>query len=465
MYFHYQFVPEPYTCVEGVKKLEAAHYMTVSIEDFSVSIKKYWDFKDVEPLVGDTSELIRESFDELSRIIIRADVPVGISLSGGIDSGAIAVYASKHYREHMHVFSVGYPGRPANDEREMAGKLAEKMGLTYHDVELRTEDLVSSFPNLVYLMDDPIADIAAFGYYSVSRLAREHGVPVLLGGLGGDELFWGYEWVRNAVRKSLLKRDVFSGAKKGYNHLLSGILWAYGTVGKKRMLFEPSKSIKRILAAIEMERIKFTENADRFVFYDEEANFMNSSGPLSYLYTDEFKRRTNSEALYSFFTDEDWSNVPVKICKFLFSTWLYSNGVALGDRMSMANSVENRLPFLDYRFVELVMGLRKSYEDYRLGYKKWFIDAMKDIVPQEVLGRKKMGFAPPVVEWCKAIVGRYGELSCEGFLVLSGAMRSDRLTEFIRDKSDFGGSLSLAYKIVLFDMWYRRIVRDETLSH
>ena len=89
-------------------------------------------------------------------------MPVGISLSGGIDSAAIAAFTAKYYRIPMHAFSVGYPGRPENDERGMARKLAQELGLLYHDIELKTEDLLDSFPSLVYFMDDPIADIAAF---------------------------------------------------------------------------------------------------------------------------------------------------------------------------------------------------------------------------------------------------------------------------------------------------------------
>lgn len=458
MYFHYQFVPEPFTCIEGVYKLPAAHYMTVELQNFSITVEKYWDFEDVQHIVEDPAELIRQSFDNLSRIIIRADVPVGIALSGGIDSGALAVFASKYYREQMHVFSVGYPGKPENDERDMAKDLADKIGLTYHDVELTTEGLIRSFPKLAYYMDDPIADIAAFGYYAVNKKAREHGVPVLLNGLAGDELFWGYEWVRNTVKKNMMKKKIHSeNSKRKYlRHCISSAL---GDIGIRQAIRYPFGMIRHFVNSVKREKHKMIHNQNRYIFYDDVPDFISAFYDKSSLYTDDFSASVNDDMLYSFFDDKDWDQIPIKVCKFLFHTWLYSNCVALGDRMSMASSIECRLPFLDYQFVELVMGLRKTYkDDYKLGYKKWFIDSMKNIIPEEILTRKKRGFTPPVNQWYEAIVNNYKDLCYDGYLSTEGVMRKDKLMDFMKKASSGRGNLFFAYKIVLFEMWYRQVV-------
>src|SRR6185503_14015768 len=117
----------------------------------------------------------------------------------------MAALAARKYPGTMRAFSIGYAGRLDNDERPDARALADQLGMPFHDAELTTAEMVSCFPELVYLRDDPIADIAGFGYYSVMKLAREQNVPVVLQGQGGDELFWGYSWVKAAAQASVRK--------------------------------------------------------------------------------------------------------------------------------------------------------------------------------------------------------------------------------------------------------------------
>ena len=462
MYFHYQYVPEPFTCIDGILKLPAAHYITISLKDFSFHLVKYWDIEDVEPVSGDPAVLIREAFDGLSRVIIRADVPVGVALSGGIDSSAIAVLGAKYYKEKMHAFSVGYPGRPQNDEREMALELSKKLGFTYHEVELNTEDLVNSFPEMVYSMDDPIADIAAFGYYSVNKLARRHNVPVILSGIGGDELFWGYLGVTTAVEKNLQKRKSVSNKESQVLGLLAKNIYTdIRNIGKRQQMIPAVISVINNFKNIRIRYDKVLSKPDTFILYDDD-DFLTAFGYLETLYEGDFKQRVHEEELFSFFSGRDWDEVPIQVCKILFETWLFSNCVALGDRMSMASSIELRLPFLDYSFVELIMGLRKTYrDDYKLGYKKWFVDAMKGIIPEEILNRRKRGFTPPVSQWYKAVIDRYGRLCRDGYLVSSGMMRGDKVMELIDRSRSQRKDLFFSYKIVLMELWCRIFISGD----
>ncbi|MEK6531624.1 MAG: asparagine synthase (glutamine-hydrolyzing) [Deltaproteobacteria bacterium] len=458
MYFHYQYVPEPYTCIKGILKLPAGHTLTLSAKDLCFVVRKYWDIEDIEPRQGAPASLIRECFDGLSGIIIRSDMPVGVSLSGGIDSSAIAAFAARHYKDNMHAFSIGYPGRPGCDERGKAEAFARSLGLKFHDTELSADALADEFEGMVYFMDDPIADIAAYGYFSVNRLARRHGVPVLLSGTGGDELFWGYEWVRGAVERNILKQKVTG--KETADIGLSYLVEAFRETSKKQMLINPFAAIRGFLERAGKERAKFFKNPERFIFYDDTPNFSAASGFLSALSTDAFRQGVSAEKLFSFFTDDNWDRIPIKICKFLMQTWLFSNCVALNDRMGMAHGVETRLPFLDYKLIELVIGLRKaSADDYRLGYKRWFVDAMKGIVPEEILEREKQGFTPPYEEWFKAIVKRFKGRCTQGVLVSSGIMRPEAMAVFLdsvlSDTLDTR-RLFFAYKMVLLEVWLKR---------
>jgi asparagine synthase (glutamine-hydrolysing) len=120
LYFHYQFVPDPLTPLSGIRKLPAGHRLVVDVDPWNIREECYWRMEDAPPIDADPAEAIRAQLDEVARLVIRSDVPVGIALSGGLDSGAIAVLAAKHYPGSMRAFSVGYPGRPPSDERAHA---------------------------------------------------------------------------------------------------------------------------------------------------------------------------------------------------------------------------------------------------------------------------------------------------------------------------------------------------------
>ena len=199
MYLHYQYVPEPYTLLKGVKKLSAGHFAELSVKNWTLNIQRYWDISHISADSSLTEQDLREELETAVRMTLRSDVPVAVALSGGIDSGLIAALASRHYPGAMHVFSVGYTGRPVYDERSRAKALADKLGCVFHEIEIPSDQFIKNFPEFVNIMDEPIADIAAFGHYSIPQAAAAQGVKVLLTGIGGDELFWGYDWTRLAV--------------------------------------------------------------------------------------------------------------------------------------------------------------------------------------------------------------------------------------------------------------------------
>src|SRR5690606_23081699 len=147
-YFHYGYIPEPRTALQGVRKLPAGHTLAVWVKPWRVQERAYWDMADAPPLEGDPVADIRAELDAISALVIRSDVPVGVALSGGLDSSALAALAARRYPGTLHAFSIGYPGRPPNDERADAEALARHLGLPFHDVELAAEDMVAFLPEL-----------------------------------------------------------------------------------------------------------------------------------------------------------------------------------------------------------------------------------------------------------------------------------------------------------------------------
>ena len=133
----------------------------------------------VKPLTKKPKFAIREAIEDIMKIIVRSDVRIGVSLSGGFDSSLLTVMAHNFYPKKICAFSVCYPDRPENDERAKAEKLAQKLKIPFYGIEIKTKEFVNDFPKMGYAMDDPIGDIAAYGYYRIMKKAREKKVSVL----------------------------------------------------------------------------------------------------------------------------------------------------------------------------------------------------------------------------------------------------------------------------------------------
>ncbi|GAG58877.1 unnamed protein product, partial [marine sediment metagenome] len=309
-----------------------------------------------------------------------------------MDSNAIAALSAPKYKGELHAFTVGYEGRPECDERDKAKSIAKEFGLPFHEIEITTDGFVNSLPELVNHCDDPIADIAAYGYFSVMKEARRNNVPVMLTGFGGDELFWGYPWVVEAMIENANKLSLLGDSPQARARL-----------------------------------------AKELTFYERHYDFKTAEQTLPMLYTSSFMADIPPQNSFKpFRIDEPYNSLPVRICRALFDTWLVSNCIALGDRLSMASSVELRLPLLDYKLVELVMGLRKTYTtDYALGPKGWLREAVRNILPEQIVNLPKKGFTPPVQQWISAAIKRYGYLLKNSYLVDNQILDPDKLQQLL----------------------------------
>lgn len=455
LYFHYQYVPEPLTPLKGVRKLDAASLLIVDVEPWNVEERRYWRMEDAPPLEGDPATLIREQLETVSEIVIRSDVPVGIALSGGLDSSAIAALAARKYPGTMLAFSVGYPGSLANDERADARALADELRMPFYDAELTTSEMVSFFPELVYLRDDPIADISGFGYYSVMKLAREHNVPVVLQGQGGDELFWGYSWVQDAAHASARKLQRTTNPIGTLPRYLDLDLPA----GLSRMqLGEWVHSLGGLRRSWESLRRDRTASPDQMVFYDLVADFRASMEQARTLFTKSFANQINGNTATSLFTfARPWPNIDVTLTRLICDTYLRENGVTQGDRLGMASSIEMRLPLLDYRLVETVIGLRKTQTDVNRPLKAWLKAALKDVLPDDVINRRKRGFSPPVMDWHRALFATYGPSLGDGYLVQHEVLSPECAAQLSTGPFPADVITPVSYKALVLEWWCREM--------
>jgi asparagine synthase (glutamine-hydrolysing) len=423
LFLTFQYIPEPETPIKGISLLPAGHVWVVSAEKPDNYSQAYWDFMDMPERDGEPIREVRTALDEACRLMGTADVPVGVALSGGIDSSLVAVLTAAHYPGQIHAFSVGYTGRPESDERSAAEWLARRSNIPFTEVELTAEEVVAEFPRLVNEMDTPVGDIAAYGYYAVSKAARKAGVPVLLSGMGGDEFFWGYDWVRQAVARN---RNV-------NNRRASGWL---------RKLFNR------------------TEGEAKYTFFEVHDELRLGDVWSRQLFT----RKALDDVPEGYWLVRNSlkpaPRMDLAVSDLLIRTWLRSNCLALCDRVSMAHSVEMRLPLLDVELVELVTGLRRAgLEDWRKSHKWLMIQAVSDILPAEVLKRKKQGFTPPTHTWQKRISETYQPLLRNGALVETGLVEPDVLEKVLPTVSPF-----FCYKLVLLELWVRSVILGQTME-
>jgi len=464
MFLHYQFVPEPFTLLTGVYKLPAAHTLLLTNDNWEAEPQRYWDVErtsfDGSTPKGNQDILssIREGVENAVTLTLRSDVPVGVALSGGVDSGVIAALAQKQYSEPMHAFCVGYPGRPSYDERHQARALAESLGMIVHEIELPVNEFVNFFPDLVRILDEPIADPAAFGHYAVPKAAADLGIKVLLTGIGGDEIFWGYDWVARTVMI-----DQFMSKTPSLSHVLRLIAAFPRIKGLLPRLAEHSRapSVVRLCAAW-LDAFSDTQTPhSQLRFYMAVSGFST---------TFDLKRSVYGDRMYDLSPDNPFlptnigtrvqKEIPAALIRMLFDTWLVSNAVALGDRVSMSVGVEARLPFLDVNLIERVMALRKIIPDHRLGQKAWLRAAMKGVLPEEVLSRSKSGFSTPGREWISGVLVKYGEILHDGVLIRQGIIDSKKVQFILTDipKKNFP-ELFFSYKLVFLEMWYRQVIQ------
>lgn len=454
LYFHYQYVPDPLSPLRSVRQLRAGHVMEVSLHRWRIDERPYWKLDEAPPLQGNPHEVIREALDDVGRIMTRSDVPVGVALSGGLDSSLVAALAATHYPGVVQAFSVGYPGHMANDERPQAREFADYLGIPFHEVEIHPDDMAKSFRTLNYWRDSPIADISGYGYYAVMRLAREHNIKVMLQGQGGDELFWGYPWVSRAAAHSKRKAALRLGCSADPFSYLDEVEWPALTPGALAWWLRTLPG--RCRAGWRNYRRDRMSPVERLVFYDLTPDFQLAQTGLKDLYSPAFLERLQPSVPFDLFTSsQPWPECEVLMTRLACETYLLGNGIAQGDRLSMASSVELRLPLLDYRLVETVIGLRKKYPDSQLPPKAWLKGAVANLIPDWVLNRPKRGFEPPRRLWHQTIFASYGQDLRDGYLVNAGIL--DRVASSHLASGPFPAEAGspLSFKALVLELWCR----------
>lgn len=402
-YMCYAYINEPKTAFRNIHKIPPAHMMVIDVASNLLSLKQYWDIPPTRKTnEKNTTQNVFKAIKDACIVNSRADVPVGISLSGGIDSTAVLSF-SVHPKENKpaKAFSVGYEGTPKTDERKFAKESAEYYKVASYSVELSPDKFVADYTRLIAYCDDPVADLAAYSIYSVAKLCRQKKTKVLLGGLGGDELFWGYQWVNNATQTHM------------------------GSSKSKFSLYRNGPTYKRFDA--------FTKQ----LLTTESKNLLKN--------IDMFDERTKHKK----------TNVGRTSANQLMRGWLTANCLTLADRLGMANSVEMRSPLVDYKLVELAYRNKANIESFSLPTKYWMKRALQKTLPDKILNKTKQGFTPPVAQWLPRLFGKYLHLLNDGYLVQNGILNATLVRLMTSFWMAIPGYWEAIYQLLTLEIWCR----------
>ena len=446
-FFHYlSFLttPAPRTLFRGINKLPGGMWMRITA-DGAIREQRYWDpLANAEPLTGVPDAEIAERILDVLRTSVQlrkvSDVPVGVFLSGGIDSSTNAALFSEGERDTVKTFSIGYEGEYETYKNELhyARQMAERVGAEHHERLLTVDDLLDFLPAMVRLQDEPIADPVCVPVYYVSKLARDNGVIVAQVGEGADELFWGYPaWkvYRNLQRyddlpvPSVLKRagvaaatKIGKGERREVEFLRRGaddqpIFWggaeAFTHTQKQRLL---STRLRRDLVGL-------------------------SSWDVI-------------EPIRARFDEQAWERSPLAWMSYMDLNMRLPELLLMRvDKMSMGVSLEGRVPFLDHKFVELALSIPEDVKTRNGELKHILKRAVRGVIPDELIDRPKQGFGVPVYEWFFDRLGDTARRELEDFCAQTDFLDRDEVIRLVDEQRG-----PEVWYLLNFALWWKEYV-------
>jgi asparagine synthase (glutamine-hydrolysing) len=425
-YFAFICTPAPKTMFEGIQKLEPGTWLCIN-ERGDIKQHRWYDVLDYtdpsKAAKGDELyEQVFESLSESVKVHGAGDVPIGIFLSGGVDSSANAKLFSAGSNNPIKTFSIGYDAdyETYTNELPFARQMANDVGAIHHEKILSENDLLDFLPEMIRLQDEPIADPVCMPVYYVSKLARDNGIKVCQVGEGADELFWGYDSWRQWQKLQ-------HWTSKPWTQLLS----KFGIHSLDLM----GKTNNRIYDALARSSIK------------KPAFWSSAQGPtryeLDYLLGDNIKREINGldgwtsiEPLWNRFREKSWEQSALSWMSFVeLSLRIPELLLMRVDKMSMGTSLEARVPFLDHKFVELAMSIPQSRKMHNNESKHVLKQALRGHLPNNIIDRKKTGFGVPVYEWLNNSLGKKIELEIKQFCVETGIFNWDGVEKLLASRS------------------------------
>jgi asparagine synthase (glutamine-hydrolysing) len=390
-YLAFGYVSGSESFYEGIAKLMPGHTMEVGL-DGQVSIESYWDLPvtDEDSAGGESYyvEKYRELLEQAVNSHLMSDVPLGVFLSGGIDSSAVAALMTKLRRAPVETFSVGY-AEDQYSELPYASVVARHLNSIHHEVRVSREQFFDALPQLIWHEDEPIAWPSSVPLYFVARLARDH-VKVVLTGEGSDETLGGYARYAFTLKNAAFNRHyrglVPSSVRRQIRKTVQDSSWISSNL-RRKLAHTPLARDGNSWASLYFDNFlcAFSEGEQHSLLSDEVAAEFKLGAP--YESSLEYWERSSGDMLHRLL----YTDIKTYLVELLMKQ----------DNMSMAASIESRVPFLDHVLVEFATNIPRKFQVQGLSGKQVLKKAVQDLLPHEILYRKKLGFPTPWSRWLK----------------------------------------------------------------
>lgn len=435
------YVPAPQSIFRGIRKIAPATLLIA--EDGRVEERRYWRMPQEVDATLDAeawSERVRARLEESVRMQMVSDVPIGAFLSGGIDSSAVVAFMSTHSNHAVKTYSIGFEGGRAEayyNELPYAQQIARRFGTEHHEILVRP-DVVSLLPRLLWHMDEPMADTAFITTYLVSEFARRE-VTVILSGVGGDELFGGY------------RRYLGNHYQARFDRLPSGLRRAASALGSRlpsdrhSPLLDAMRLAKGFLASAGLPLEERYRSYVEVFSEDLATDLLRDPSPEAH------------DGLDRAFLESRSADDLNRMLAVDVATQLPDDLLLLTDRMSMAVSLECRVPLLDHELVELAARIPEEVK-LRGGRLKHVMKAsLQGVLPTEILERKKRGFGAPMGAWLKdELSGLTRELLSETSIRARGLFRHPQVASLIADhEANRVDGTDRLLALLNFEIWAR----------
>ena len=450
-YFAYGYVPEPKTIYAGAKKLSPGYTLTVRIGQPIAAPAKFWDvpFKLHAGMTeSDASGELVERLREAVKIRLKAEVPLGAFLSGGVDSSAVvAMMAGLMKDEPVNTCSIAFQHKDF-DESQYAEKVARQYHTAHHTDTVDTDDY-ALLDTLADLYDEPYADSSAIPTYRVCQLARKR-VTVALSGDGGDENLAGYRRYRYAMAENKVREQIPAGMRR----------MVFGPLGKYYPKADWAPRVLRAKTTFEALSRDLVEG------YFHGVSIM-SDAMRARLFSDQFRRQLQGYSAIEVMRGHAAASPtdhPLSMIQYLdMKTYLPGDILTKVDRASMAHALEVRVPLLDHKLVEWVSGLSPELKLKGSEGKYIFKKSLEPYLTEDILYRKKMGFSVPLAAWFRGPLRERVRSSLLGpTLAETGMFNQDYLTELVEQhqsgRRDYSAPI---WTVLMFEAFLRKEMYGE----
>jgi asparagine synthase (glutamine-hydrolysing) len=446
--FTLRYVPSPQTLFQDVLKLPPAHLMVVRRK--GLTINRYWTAKPkIDPEIDETEaiEEYQNLVEDAVRLQMRSDVPVGLFLSSGVDSGSLLSLMTKHTSRPIHTFTVGFEDGELQNETGEARELAAHYSTDYNEMIVGPADYERYFERYLLDLEEPVGNETAAAFYFVSLLAARK-VKVALTGQGADEPWAGYHRHKGAHLSqfytrlpSVITEQVFKPLVRKYSK---------------------NERFRRAVVSLS-EKDTLARFVKIYSFYDAAMKKQLFQPWLrEVVSTDGVEAQSSLRDL-----QEDVAGLdPLTQMLYLDTrTNLPDDLLMVSDKTSMANSIEARVPFLDYRLIEFVETLPPRFKLRRLNGKYLHKKAAEKWLPKSIVHRKKKGFANPVDKWLRHRLNKYvGDCLLSETSAVNRYFRPDYIRRLVADH-DAGRQnyLRHIYLLISFEMWHQAFITNRSL--